>query len=48
VVKIGAGQASSRDCPNSFVPRWVAWAGVPVSIVCDRGLHNRGVFHIHG
>ena len=47
MVKIGAGQASSRDCPNSFVPRWVAWAGVRVSIVCDRGLHNRGVFHIH-
>jgi hypothetical protein len=41
VVKIGAGQASSRDCLNSFARRWVAWA---VRIVCDRGLHNRGVF----
>jgi hypothetical protein len=44
VVKIGAGQASSCDCMNSFFRRWVVWAGVPVSIVWDRGLHNRGVF----
>ena len=44
VIKIGAGQASTRDCLNSFIPRWVAWAGVSVFIVCDRGLHNRGVF----
>ena len=43
-MKVGAGQASSRDCLNSFIRRWIAWAGIPVSIVCDRGLHNRGVF----
>ena len=43
VVKVGAGQASSRSCLDAFMKRWFSWAGHPVAIMYDRGLHNRGV-----
>ena len=43
VVKVGAGQASSRSCLDALMKRWFSWAGHPVAIMCDRGLHNRGV-----
>ena len=43
VVKVGAGQASSRSCLDALIKRWFSWAGHPVAIMCDRGLHNRGV-----
>jgi len=40
VVKVGAGQASSRSCLDALIKRWFSWAGHPVAIMCDRGLHN--------
>ena len=43
VVKVGAGQASSRSCLDALMKRWFSWAGHSVAIMCDRGLHNRGV-----
>ena len=43
IVKVGAGQASSRSCLDALMKRWFSWAGHPVAIQCDRGLHNRGV-----
>ena len=39
VVKVGAGQASSRSCLDAFIQCWFSW----VAIMYDRGLHNRGV-----
>ena len=41
--KVGAGQASSRSCLDALMKRRFSWAGHPVAIMCDRGLHNRGV-----
>ena len=43
VVKVGPGQASSKTCLDALMRRWISWAGNPVALVCDRGLHNRGV-----
>ena len=43
VVKVGAGQPSSRSCLDVLMKRWFSWAGHPVAIMCDRGLHNRDV-----
>eukprot|EP00435_Cladocopium_sp_Y103_P068333 s119_g31.t1 len=43
VIKVGAGQASSKDCLTALEKRWVSWAGHPMNLVCDRGLHNRGI-----
>ena len=28
---------------DALIKRWFSWAGYPTSIVCDRGLQNRGV-----
>ena len=43
VVKVGAGQPSSHACLSALQKRWFAWAGHPVNLFCDRGLHNRGI-----
>ena len=43
VVRAGKGQPSSKACLDALVKRWFSGAGYPTSIVCDRGLHNRGV-----
>ena len=43
VVKVGAGQPSSTACLQALQKRWFSWCGHPVNLVCDRGLHNRGV-----
>jgi hypothetical protein len=40
----GGGTPSSSQCLQSFLDKWVVWAGLPRSVVVDRGLHNRGVF----
>ena len=34
----------SRKCLAKFANRWVSWAGWPVCLTSDRGLHNRGAF----
>ena len=44
VVLPGGGTPSSRKCAAKFAASWVAWAGWPVCVTCDRGKHNRGVF----
>ena len=33
VVKVGAGQASSRSCLDALTKRWFSWAGHPVAIM---------------
>ena len=43
VVRQGPGQCSSSTCSKASQDRWFSWAGHPVQIICDRGLHNRGV-----
>ena len=35
IVRVGDGEAIQR--------RWTSWAGLPVVLRCDRGLHNRTV-----
>ena len=44
MVRPGGGTPSSRKCAAKFAASWVAWAGWPVCVTCDRGLHNRRVF----
>ena len=44
LVVVGGGQPSSRKCLTKFMTIWVRWAGFPVVLACDRGLHNRGEF----
>ena len=44
MVRPGGGTPSSRKCAAKFAASWVAWAGWPVCVTCDRGLHNRGIF----
>ena len=41
-----AGVPSSRSCLDAFLRMWTTWAGIPRSIVVDRGTHNRGVFQM--
>eukprot|EP00438_Fugacium_kawagutii_P009145 Skav206186 [mRNA] locus=scaffold1844:100592:105303:- [translate_table: standard] len=43
IIKVGAGQPSSKACLDALIKRWFSWAGLPVQVLCDRGLHNRGV-----
>ena len=43
VVRSGAGQPSSNECLKALQKRWFSWCGHPVNLMCDRGLHNRGV-----
>ena len=43
VVRTGGGQPSSNECLKALQKRWFSWCGHPVNLVCDRGLHNRGV-----
>ena len=43
VVRVGHGQCSSSTALRALQTRWFSWAGHPEAIVCDRGLHNRGV-----
>ena len=43
VVRQGPGQCSSSTCLKALQERWFSWAGHPVQIICDRGLHNREV-----
>lgn len=43
VVKVGSGLPSSKACLGALQKRWFAWVGHPVQLMCDRGLHNRGV-----
>ena len=38
-----AGQCSSGAFLKALQDRWFSWAGHPAQIICDRGLHNRGV-----
>ena len=40
----GKGVPSSGKCLKTFLKKWVAWAGWPTVVSCDRGLHNRGEF----
>ena len=44
MVVVGGGQPKSSKCLNKFLNGWVAWAGWPKVLTCDRGLHNRGAF----
>ena len=44
MVRPGGGTPSSRKRAAKFAASWVAWAGWPVCVTCDRGVHNRGVF----
>ena len=44
MVRPGGGTPSSRKCAAKFAASWVTWAGWPVCVTCDRGVHNRGVF----
>ena len=44
MVRPGGGTPSSRKCAAKFAASWVAWAGWPVCVTCDRGVHNREVF----
>jgi hypothetical protein len=43
-IRPGVGQPTSSECLDAFLNRWVSWAGWPVGLKCDRGLHNRGRF----
>ena len=43
VVRQGLGQCSSSTWLKALLDRCFSWAGHPVQIICDRGLHNRGV-----
>ena len=36
-------QCSSTQALQVLKNRWFSWAGHPLRLVCDRGLHNRGV-----
>eukprot|EP00971_Amphidinium_carterae_P352490 6492618-Amphidinium_carterae.1 len=38
------GQPSSKACLTAFQNIWCRWAGWPRRLICDRGLHNRGIF----
>ena len=42
-VREGAGQPTSNSCLKALLKRWISWCGPPKNIVCDRGLHNRGI-----
>jgi len=44
MVSVGGGQPKSTKCLRKFLQGWVAWAGWPKVLTCDRGLHNRGAF----
>ena len=44
VVSVGGGQPSSLTCWKKFQRVWSQWAGFPVMVTTDRGLHNRGSF----
>ena len=44
MVSVGGGQPKSTKCLRKFLQGWVAWAGWPAILTCDRGLHNRGAF----
>ena len=48
VIRSGTGQASAAQCLEVLQKRWLSWAGYPTQVVCDRGLHNRGIFERHG
>ena len=43
VVRVGHGQCSNSTALRALQTRWFSWAGHPEAVVCDRGLHNRGV-----
>lgn len=43
VMREGKGQCSSAQALNVLKTRWFSWAGHPLKLVCDSGLHNRGV-----
>ena len=43
IVRVGDGLPSSARCLEAIQRRWTSWAGLPVVLRCDRGLHNRGV-----
>ena len=38
------GVPKSSDCPKAFYHGWVRPYGLPMGMVMDRGMHNRGVF----
>ena len=40
----GGGTPSPRECAAKLAASWVAWAGWPVCVTCDPGVHNWGVF----
>ena len=47
IVAVGrtdGGVPSSANAWPSFIRSWVSWAGYPVILACDRGLHNYGAF----
>ena len=44
VIRAGTGQASAARCLEVLRKRWLSWAGYLTQVVCDRGLHNRGIF----
>ena len=44
MVVVGGGQPKSSKCLSKFLNGWVAWAGWPKVLTCDRGLHNREAF----
>ena len=44
LVRADGGTPSSSKCLAKFTSAWVSWAGYPVILACDRGLHNYGSF----
>ena len=44
VIRAGTGQASAAQCLEVLHKRWLSWAGYLTQVVCDRGLHNHGIF----
>ena len=42
MVRADGGTPSSGKCLAKFNSVWVSWAGYPVMLARDRGLHNYG------
>ena len=43
IARVGDCLPSSARCLEAIQRRWTSWAGLPVVLRCDRGLHNRDV-----
>ena len=47
MVRPGGGTPSSRKCAAKFAASWVAWAGWPVCVTCDRRVHSSHRYSLH-